>query len=117
MPPPAINPLLYLVDLVLQLGVVVLGLYQLCIFIYIVLSWLFALDFLDRYKRIFKSKPHTWGSFEGFFRRLVEPLLIKIRAKMPRFGALDLSPIVLILVTYFMINLINYIRVTVIYGY
>ncbi len=103
------NPLLYAVYLVFMLVLTVISLYQWCIFIYIVLSWLFTLDFLQRHKRIFASKPYTWGAFEGFFRRIIEPALTKIRAKVPRMGNFDLSPIILILATLFVENLVVFI--------
>lgn len=107
---PPLNPMESLVDLILQFGMIVIDLYIWCIFIYVILGWLFVLDFLQRHKRIFASKPHTWGSFEGFFRRIVEPVLVKIRRKVPRFGQLDLSPIILLLGLFFCLNILQNLR-------
>jgi len=75
-----------------------LSLYNFCIFIYIVLSWLFAMDMLQRHKPIINGKRFKWGDLSNFLARFIEPLLRRIRKKVPLVGGqLDLSPIVLII--------------------
>ncbi len=67
-----------------------LTLYKWAVIIAAVLSNLVAFGVVDRHNRI------VW-TLGDFFYRITEPALRPIRNAMPRFGGVDLSPIVLLL--------------------
>ncbi|TAL04508.1 MAG: YggT family protein [Rhodospirillaceae bacterium] len=81
-------PLLQVVD-------VVLNLYSWAVIISVVLSWLVNFNVVNpsnQFVRMVGSSLH----------QLVEPALNRIRRVLPMFGALDLSPIVLLLIIFFL---------------
>jgi YggT family protein len=59
-----------------------------------ILSWLLAFGVINRYNR-------TVSVIGDFLYRITEPALRPIRAMLPNFGGLDVSPVVLILLLYF----------------
>lgn len=65
-----------------------------------ILSWLLAFGVINRYNR-------TVSVIGDFLYRVTEPLLRPIRAMLPNFGGLDISPVVLILILYFLRILID----------
>jgi len=65
-----------------------------------VLSWLLAFGVINRYNR-------TVSVIGDFLYRVTEPLLRPIRSMLPNFGGLDISPVILILILYFIRILIN----------
>jgi YggT family protein len=65
-----------------------------------VLSWLLAFGVINRYNR-------TVSVIGDFLYRITEPLLRPIRSVLPNFGGLDISPIILILILYFLRILID----------
>jgi YggT family protein len=65
-----------------------------------VLSWLLAFGVINRYNR-------TVSVIGDFLYRVTEPALRPIRAMLPNFGGIDISPVVLILILYFLRILIN----------
>jgi YggT family protein len=65
--------------------------YTLLIFAHIVVNWLFAFGLRPPYSR-------ASGAVLGFLRDVCEPFLRIFRRVIPSFGAIDLSPIVAILV-------------------
>ncbi|HEY5196890.1 MAG TPA: YggT family protein [Solirubrobacteraceae bacterium] len=67
--------------------------YLLVIFAYIVSTWVFAMGLRIPYSR------YT-DAVLGFLRDVTEPYLRLFRSVLPRFGPMDLSPIVAILVLY-----------------
>jgi YggT family protein len=65
-----------------------------------VLSWLLAFGVINRYNR-------TVSVIGDFLYRVTEPALRPIRAMLPNFGGIDISPVVLILILYFLRILID----------
>ena len=63
-----------------------------------VLSWLLAFGVVNRYNRAIM----TVGDF---LWRITEPLLRPIRRLIPDLGGIDISPVILILLLYFLRNL------------
>lgn len=59
-----------------------------------VLSWLLAFGVVNRHNRFI-------GTVEDFLWRITEPLLRPIRRILPNLGGIDISPVVLILLLWF----------------
>jgi YggT family protein len=68
-----------------------------------ILSWLIAFNVVNPYNQFVRS---LWE----LFHRITEPMLAPIRRLLPNMGGIDISPVILILVLYF-------IRVVVIRGW
>ncbi|HLY46494.1 MAG TPA: YggT family protein [Stellaceae bacterium] len=64
-----------------------------------VLSWLLAFGVVNRHNR-------GVAVIGDFLYRITEPALRPIRNMLPNFGGIDISPIVLILLLYFISSLI-----------
>jgi len=64
-----------------------------------VLTWLRALDIVNNSNRFVEM-------ITDFLQRITEPLLAPIRRIMPNLGAVDISPLVLILIIMFVRDLI-----------
>lgn len=64
-----------------------------------VLSWLLAFGVVNRHNR-------GVAVIGDFLYRITEPALRPIRNFLPNFGGIDISPIVLILILYFISSLI-----------
>ena len=64
-----------------------------------ILSWLLAFGVVNRYNR-------GVAVISDFLYRITEPALRPIRSFLPNFGGIDISPIILILVLYFLSDLI-----------
>ena len=80
--------LLWLIDTLLWLYV--------CLLIaQAVLSWLLAFGVINRYNQ-------TVSVVGDFLYRITEPALRPIRSILPNFGGLDISPVILILIIYFL---------------
>lgn len=86
------NSLLILIDTVINLYIWVL-------IIWVVMSWLISFSVINTRNRAV----YVIGDF---LNRLTEPALRPIRRVLPSFGGLDLSPVVLILLLYFLRNLL-----------
>ena len=65
-----------------------------------ILSWLLAFGVINRYNR-------SVSVIGDFLYRVTEPALRPIRRLLPNFGGIDISPIVLIVILYFIRVLIN----------
>src|SRR5580658_4878053 len=65
-----------------------------------ILSWLLAFGVINRYNR-------GVSVIGDFLYRVTEPALRPIRAVLPNFGGIDISPVVLILILYFVRVLID----------
>ena len=63
-----------------------------------VLSWLLAFGVVNRYNRVVASA-------NDFLWRITEPALRPIRSFLPNFGGIDISPVILILLLYFLRDL------------
>ena len=64
-----------------------------------ILSWLLAFGVVNRHNR-------AVAVIGDFLYRVTEPALHPIRAFLPNFGGIDISPIILILILYFISDLI-----------
>src|SRR3984957_10387065 len=65
-----------------------------------ILSWLLAFGVINRYNR-------AVSVIGDFLYRVTEPALRPIRAVLPNFGGIDISPVILILPLYFIRILID----------
>ena len=63
-----------------------------------VLSWLVAFGIVNRYNRVV-------ATIGDFLWRITEPLLRPIRRVLPDLGGIDISPVILILLLYFLRDL------------
>lgn len=63
-----------------------------------ILSWLLAFGVINRYNR-------GVAVMGDFLYRVTEPLLRPIRSVLPNFGGIDISPVILILLLYFLRDL------------
>jgi YggT family protein len=63
-----------------------------------VLSWLVAFGIVNRYNRVV-------ATIGDFLWRVTEPLLRPIRRVLPDLGGIDISPVILILLIWFLRNL------------
>jgi YggT family protein len=86
---------------ILDVVLLVLNLYTWVIVASAVLSWLLAFNVVNYSNGLVRS---IWSTLQA----LTEPVLGPIRNKLPRMGALDLSPIVLLLAIFFLERVIIY---------
>ncbi|NNF80931.1 MAG: YggT family protein [Rhizobiales bacterium] len=84
---------------ILELILTVLWLYTIVIFAMVIMSWLIAFNVVNLHN---KFVAQLWY----IINRLTEPLLGPIRRFLPNMGGIDLSPIVLLLLVYFLQTLI-----------
>jgi YggT family protein len=77
----------------------VLYLYTWVLIIWVVMSWLIAFNVIN-------TRNRAVYMIGDFLNRLTEPALRPIRRVIPNFGGIDLSPLVLILLLYFLRNLL-----------
>jgi YggT family protein len=73
---------------------IVLELFMWLLIIQAIMSWLLAFNVLN-------PRNQVVGMIWSFMLRITEPLLRPIRRILPNFGGIDLAPLVLILVIYF----------------
>ena len=73
----------------------VLMILQTAIFVQVILSWLLAFNVVNRSNQFV-------GGLVGGLDRVLEPLYRPIRRVLPDFGALDLSPLVVLLLVSFL---------------
>jgi YggT family protein len=82
---------------------VILTVLQLYIYLLIaaaVLSWLIAFNVVN-------ARNSVVGTIADFLYRITEPALRPIRNAMPNLGGLDISPVILILIIYFIQRVIE----------
>lgn len=77
----------------------VFSLYLFIIFVSIILSWLIAFDVVNMRNQLVRTVYDVTNA-------LTEPLLRPIRRLLPDMGGIDLSPLILILLLYFLRDLI-----------
>jgi len=85
---------------VLQVLVAILNIYELVVVVAVVMSWLFhfnVVNYSNQFVRI------IWDLCSA----LTEPLLSRIRRFLPDMGGLDISPIVLLLLVFFLQNVVH----------
>ena len=88
-----LGPILEIVD-------TILGLYMWVIILSVVMSWLYAFNVVNASNRFVYAVGY-------FTHRLTEPALAPIRRFLPNFGAIDLSPVVLLLAVFFLRRVIQ----------
>ena len=85
----------------LDLILLILQLYTWVIIAVAVLSWLIAFHVINIHNEFVRS---IWNALNA----LTEPLLRPIRNCLPYFGGLDISPIILLLIIFFLERIIEY---------
>ncbi len=78
----------------------VLGLYQWVLIIWVVMSWLVAFNVINTYQPFVRTVMHVLDA-------LTRPLLNPIRRVVPAIGGLDISPLILLLLVYFLRNFLR----------
>ena len=86
---------------ILDVILLVLNLYTWVIVASAVLSWLLAFNVVNYGNGVVRS---IWTTLQA----LTEPVLRPIRERLPRMGALDISPIILLLGIFFLERFILY---------
>ena len=82
---------MYFVDFFLYIIFQVLQIYKYAVIIYVILSMLISFNIINTNNRIISI-------VMDFLFKLIEPLLRVIRNFIPNFGAIDVSPVILIIV-------------------
>jgi YggT family protein len=85
----------------LDVVLLILQLYTWVIIAVAVLSWLIAFHVINIHNEFVRS---IWNALNA----LTEPLLRPIRNFLPYFGGLDISPIILLLIIFFIERIIEY---------
>ena len=84
---------------VLQIVQLLLNLVWWVIVIQAILSWLIAFNVINTHSDFVRS---VWNALQ----RITEPMYRPIRRILPDFGALDLSPLVVLLILYILQNIV-----------
>ena len=82
---------MYFVDFFLYIIFQVLQIYKYAVVIYVILSMLISFNIINTNNRIISI-------VMDFLFKLIEPLLRVIRNVIPNFGAIDISPVILIII-------------------
>ena len=82
---------MYFVDFFLYIIFQVLQFYKYAVIIYVILSMLISFNIINTNNRIISI-------VMDFLFKLIEPLLRVIRNVIPNFGAIDISPVILIII-------------------
>ena len=82
---------MYFVDFFLYIIFQVLQIYKYAVIIYVILSMLISFNIINTNNRIISI-------VMDFLFKLIEPLLRVIRNVTPNFGAIDISPVILIII-------------------
>jgi len=94
----------------LDVILLVLQLYTWVIIAVAVLSWLIAFHVVNIHNDLVRS---IWNALNA----LTEPLLRPIRNMLPNFGGLDISPIILLLLIFFLERIIEYYLYPLVLGF
>ena len=78
-----------------------LELYTWCIIVIAIMSWLITFNVINVHNALVRA---IWNALNG----ITEPALRPIRRVLPNLGGLDLSPIVLLLIIFFIERVIRY---------
>ncbi len=82
---------MYFVDFFLYIIFQILQIYKYAVIIYVISSMLISFNIINTNNRIISI-------VMDFLFKLIEPLLRVIRNVIPNFGAIDISPVILIIV-------------------
>ncbi|HUI22678.1 MAG TPA: YggT family protein [Methylocella sp.] len=85
---------------ILDVVLIVLQLYVYVIIAAAILSWLVAFNVVNRYNDLVRS---IWNLVTA----LTEPLLRPIRGAIPNLGGIDISPVILLLLIFFIQRVIE----------
>ena len=85
---------------ILQLLGTVIKLYTWIVFIHVIIHWLINFGIVNRYSNLVIT-------LERITDQLTEPVLRPLRRILPQFSGLDLAPLALILLLYFVQNVIG----------
>lgn len=86
---------------ILDVILLVLQLYIYVLFAAVIMSWLLAFNIVNYSNNVVRA---IWNALTG----LTEPLLGPIRRIMPNLGTIDISPIILLLIIFFIERVIVY---------
>ncbi|UIJ46128.1 YggT family protein [Sphingomonas cannabina] len=86
-------------NIVLQIVLYLLTILWWVIIIQAILSWLIAFNVINLHNEFVRSVWHALGV-------VTEPIYRPIRRILPDFGALDLSPLVVLIVLYILMNIV-----------
>jgi YggT family protein len=84
---------------ILDVLLIILHIYTYIIIIVAILSWLIAFHVINIYNDLVRS---IWNALNA----LTEPLLRPIRAALPNFGGIDISPVILLLLIFLIEDII-----------
>ncbi len=93
---------------IINLLINVLTLYQWVVIAYIVLGWLFYFNIVNRHQPLVYK-------VNDVLMRLTEPILRRIRRFMPDLGGIDISPIILFLIVFFLKDVLYELRYSIQY--
>ena len=82
---------MYFIDFFLYIIFQILQIYKYAVIIYVILSMLISFNIINTNNRIISI-------VMDFLFKLIEPLLRVIRNLIPNFGAIDISPVILIII-------------------
>ena len=82
---------MYFVDFFLYIIFQILQIYKYAVIIYVILSMLISFNIINTNNRIVSI-------VMDFLFKLIDPLLRVIRNVIPNFGAIDVSPVILIII-------------------
>lgn len=85
---------------VAELIYVVLDLYKWCLIAFVIMSWLIQFNVVNTYNRFVFS-------VNDFLYKITEPALRPIRRIVPNLGGIDISPVILILIIWFLQRLLE----------
>ena len=84
----------------LQLILAVINIYIWVIIIQVILSWLIAFKVINTHNQFVYN-------IGNFLYKLTEPVLQPIRRFLPNLGGIDISPVILLLLLFFVQNLLH----------
>lgn len=79
---------------------ILLNLYLWVIIVSVILSWLLAFGVINSHNPFVTNIGH-------FLFKITEPVLAPIRSMLPNFGGIDIAPILLILIIYFVQDVLH----------
>jgi len=90
-----------MIHILFELIRAILGLISIVLIVYVVISWLYAFDIIDRRNQLVRS---VWE----FCSRVTDPILRPLRRIIPPIAGVDLSVMVLLLLTWLLQNQVSY---------
>ncbi len=94
----------------LEIILLILDLYVWLLIASAILSWLIAFNVVN-------TRNQLVSGIAEFLYRITEPVLRPIRNVLPNFGGLDISPIVVVIIIYFIQKVIAYNVMPYVIGY